>query len=83
MVLQHLDSRTERHTTRIGNFAAANENHIENFMNEDNTAENDPPGTISSEQGMVSLLCSQSRLRGHTYNTLSRPLILPRAAVQA
>jgi len=63
MVLPHLDSRTERRSTRIGNFSAANENHVENFMNEDNTAENDPPGTISSEQEMVSLLCSQSALR--------------------
>jgi hypothetical protein len=83
MVLSHPDSRMERHAASIGNFSSANENYIESFMNVDNIAENDPSGTISTGQEMVSLLCSQYHaLQGHTYVTLSRPLLLLRAVVQ-
>lgn len=61
MVLSHPDFRTERHTARIGDFSAANENCAESFMKVDDTAENDPSDTISSGQEMVGLLCSMFR----------------------
>lgn len=84
MVLSRPDSLQERHAARIGNFSTANDNHIESFMNVDNAAENYPSDTVSSEQEMVSLLCSQHRASQYqTYDTLSRPLVLPCTVVQA
>jgi hypothetical protein len=82
MVLSYPDSHAERHAASIGNFSTGNENYIESFMNVDNTAENDPSGTISSGREMVSLLCSQYHA-SHAYDTLSRPLVLLRPVVQA
>jgi hypothetical protein len=77
MVLSNAVSGTERHAAHIANFSTANENYVETFINVDNTAENDPSGTISSGHEMVSLLCSHHHASwDRTYVVLSRLSVL-------